>query len=181
MASKYEAVLGGLAKQMPQDTKYQERVEVCKTELLQGGNRTVVETSLQPAVAIPLVNSPEPLSRRYRQLRMQISELDEFYSRLNLELEAVKQLMCDSYEGSGLCSMTLAGVDSKKTIRIDPEVCAQVKDKAAMRAWAIRSGYEEQLTLMPQTVASIAKERLLQGEDAPDGVEVTFRNKVVLS
>lgn len=158
MPSKYQEFLGNLSRLAPADRSYQERVDEYRRNL------------------VPEVTTDD-LVRRWRSVRSRIDEQNDVLSALNLELEAVKQKMCDAFESAGVTKIELAEGGG---CRVEPEVVARVLDKSVLRGWAKANGYEESLTLMPQTVTSIAKERLLEGLEPPDGVEIGFRTKTVI-
>lgn len=107
--------------------------------------------------------------------------------RLNLRVMILEQLMDDSQErgasGWGEYGTTEGTVKlasgTKATISHEP--LAQVKDRDAVRAWAVASGFERSLNLAHGTLNSEVKKLLARGLPAPDGVSLWVRTKVSLS
>jgi hypothetical protein len=91
-------------------------------------------------------------------------------------LEAYGQLIVDQYENEAVTSLKL---EDGGTVRVQVEPHAKVVDRNANREWAMKNNLENLLALPWQTVNALAKEALLQGEDPPDGVEISARPKIV--
>ena len=66
------------------------------------------------------------------------------------------------------------------SVSVQAEPVASVKDHDALREWAMGNGFERNLTLAWQTVNSLSKQRLLDGEAPPAGVEMAVRTKTIL-
>lgn len=127
-----------------------------------------------PDHAIP---SPAELAKLYANLRRQKDLHEEREKEINLRLEAVSQLLTESYEASNI---HVVGLKDGASVSLQVEPHAVVKDKEAFRLWCIAQGLERSLALPWQTTNSLTKEHLLAGEPEPDGVEAHSRAKLVL-
>lgn len=163
MAGKYAEVVKGLPKLPSSDAGFQEKVMARKRELIDND---------------PLkMRSASALAAEYRRLRDSKDEVEQVVSRLNLELEAIGQLLIQQYEADDTSSIALATGGSVST-QLEPY--AQVTDRDACRTWAIENGLERSLALPWQTANAIVKERLLKGEPEPPGMKAFVRTKIVL-
>lgn len=162
MASKYAAVIDKLPKSFNTDSTpgYQDKVNDEK-------KRLIVDT--EPSAA--------GLAAMYVAVRAEEDDLDEQLSAVHLRKTAIEQMLADQFEAEGTTSMRLA---SGHSVSVQLEPYTRVVDKDANRLWAIEQGLERQLTLPWQTLNSLAKERLLAGEEPPAGTELSARTKLVL-
>lgn len=167
MASKFEKVLPGLKPAPPtaDDVARQEKLDEIKARY----------TNRDPAY----------LAATYIKYRAEIDAIKERLSQANLYLDAIVQLIVESEQigatgwgDYGALDNALRLVDGG-TIRVQPEPYGQVKDKEAFRLWCIQNGYERQLQLWPSTMNSVCKERLVAGDNLPDGCEVFVKQKIV--
>lgn len=117
------------------------------------------------------------LAKRYAIAREKKDLLDEMLYAVNLEVEALKQMVVDQYENEDTTSIRL---ESGEMVRVQPEPYAQVQNKDLFRAWCIANGYADSLVLPWQTTNSLTKERLLAGESEPPGVKAHVVSKIVL-
>jgi hypothetical protein len=160
---KYAEVVKTLPRLPASDAGFQEKVASRKRELIDND---------------PLkMRSASALASEYRRLRDSKEEVEQVMSRLNLELEAIGQLLIQQYEADGTSSIALATGGSVST-QLEPY--AQVTDRDACRQWAIAEGLERQLALPWQTANSLVKDRLLKGEPEPPGMKAFVRTKIVL-
>jgi len=153
---KYDRVMDTLARLPREQTDYQSRIDLKKAEIEE--------------------KTAAALARRYTMLRASKEQIEESLSPINLELEALVQLMEDSYEAEGLRKLDMADGGS---VALQPEPYASIADKEAYRQWCVSEGMEHAMHLWPSATQSLVKERLLAGHDAPPGVEVFFKNKAV--
>ena len=112
----------------------------------------------------------------YEDLRKEKEALDEKQYSLQLELDAFTMLILKYYEAEGVSSMTLQGGG---VVRVQQEPSPSVIDPVAFRQWCLDHGYADQMKLNPSTAAALVKERLVNGETVPDGVEVSAYSKIV--
>lgn len=163
MASKYKEVVKTLPRLPVADAAFQEKVGARKRELIDQD---------------PLkMRSAASLATEYRRLRDAKDEVEQIESRINLELEAVGQLLIEQYEADDTSSISLATGGSVST-QLEPY--AQIVDRDEARVWAVKNGLERSLALPWQTSNAIVKERLLKGEEPPPGIKAYVRTKIVL-
>jgi len=112
---------------------------------------------------------------KYAEVRAKKDKLDEESSTLNVELAAIEAAMHEAFEMEGVTSVRLKSGESISTY---PEPYAQVADPAAYRAWVMeQEGLSDRMTLAWATTNSIAKERLLSGEEPPPGVTIYVKTR----
>ncbi len=163
MKGKYTEVVKTLPKLPAIDAGFQEKVVARKRELIEND---------------PLkMRSAAALASEYRRLRDAKDEVEKVESRLNLEIEAISQLLVEQYEADGTSSIALATGGSVST-QLEPY--AQVTDRDVVREWAVKEGLERQLALPWQTANALVKDRLLKGEPEPPGMKAYVRTKIVL-
>lgn len=167
MPSKYDALFPALQLAPIADLTYQAKVDAAKAE-------------------VTATDAPDLAAEFARLDKVKEDILAELYEA-NLRIEAITQLLIESQDANaeGWGDYGVAGnairLPSGATIRIQPEVTGQVKDKERFRLWCIANGYETKLQLWPTVTTAIVKERLMAGEPEPDGVEAFKRNKLVFT
>jgi hypothetical protein len=158
---KYAGVVDRLPKYTAEDDSYQDKVNKKKAEI--ADEVPMIASSLAQAYVI---------SRRGKKI------LEEQIKGINLEIEALRQLIVDRFEVEGTSSVSL---DTGESIRVQLEPHARVVDKEANRQWAIAQGLEKQLALPWQTLNSLTKDLMLRGEPEPDGVAAFVQGKVFVT
>lgn len=123
-------------------------------------------------------HSAATLARAYADARVMKDAIADWASNIQLLLDAFEQMMVKQMETERVASLRL---ESGASVSTYSEPYGQVVDKDLFRYWCIANGYENQLQLWPSTMNAIAKERTLQGEAPPDGVEVSARTQVRLN
>ena len=167
MPSKYDAILPGIATMPVVDQSYQDKVDAAKVKLQD--------------------LSAADLAAEYARMDAAKEDILVKLYAANLRIEAITQLLVASQDanGEGWGDYGVADnairLPSGATIRVQPEITGQVKDKEAYRLWCIKNGYETRLQLWPTTTNAIVKERLMAGEPEPDGVQAFRRNKLVFT
>ena len=143
-----------------------------------------------PRLITPRTEEVEKLTQEFRQFtvtelvmkyawwRLQKSELAAREKEINRTIEAIVSLLVPMYEERGVSSMKIAETGQTVTVQDDP--VAQVKDRDVFREWCIANDLERSLQLPHQTTTAIVRERLLNGQPEPDGVEAYTYSKVVL-
>jgi hypothetical protein len=159
---KYAQVLPNLKALPPQDGPYQEKVEAAKRALIEQHD-TLTSTAL---------------ANMYADLDSAKDELSEEEKRLNLEMEAVSQLMQAAFEKEGVERIDSA--EHGKNVTLQAEPYAQVTDADVFREWCKEQDLERKLSLPWATTNSITKQRLLDGLDPPPGVKAFVKVKPVV-
>jgi hypothetical protein len=157
MPSKYAKVFSRLEK-LPEDPAYQQQVDALKESIV---NR-----------------SSSALSHTYAKLRGKKKEIDEELKGINLQIEAVSQLLIDAYEADDITTLKLT---TGQTVRTQPEPYPTIQDKEKFRLWCLNEGLEREMHLHSQTASSLVKEMLLEGNPEPEGVKAFIKTKVVLT
>ena len=172
MPGKYDAILPSLPSMPVENQSYQDKVEQVKAALTAGSDAGCTPTALD-------------LAQLYAQLRATKDVLEDQVSAINLQLEAVTQLLVASQD-AGEEGWGAYGVEDNairmadgSTIRVQFDITGQVKDKEAYRLWCLENGYGQKMQLWPTTTNAIVKERLMAGEPEPAGVQAFKRNKLV--
>ena len=142
------------------------------------------------------------VARAWADVRAIDDAIDGWRANVQMLLDAYEQLMLKKMEDEGIKSLSL---ESGATVSTFGEPYGRVVDKEAFRLWCVApadrcmtchfgehdltaghpyhpgGGLERQLQLWPSTMSSLVKERTLQGEAPPDGVEVMAKDIVRLS
>lgn len=161
MAGKYSKLL--LPRIVSTEPSKQQKVEQKKREFLEN-------LAIRPTGAI--------LATSYATIRRQKNSLKDQLSVLEVEVEAIKQLLVDQYDAEEIESLRLANGDTVRT-QLEPYII--VENPARFRVWCVGNGLEQSLQLHPSTASSIVKGLLLKGQPEPDGVRAYFHSKAVFS
>ena len=117
------------------------------------------------------------LAELYTDIRFEKDAAKQILSEIQLRLDAVEQMLVDQYEVEGTTSVHLVTGES---VSVQYEPYAQVTDREAFRLWCLANGLERSMVLHPSTTQSLIKERLLEGEPEPAGINVVAQAKLVL-
>lgn len=111
----------------------------------------------------------------YVKARKAKDALDVQVSLLETQIAAYTYLFVQRMEEDDVTALPFTdGVQLGSSVEPYPNV----KDRAALYGWIKETGQEDLLTLNYQTLASITKQRLLEGEPIPPGVEVFMKDKL---
>lgn len=166
--SKYQDVVQRLKPLPVEDQKYQDKVNAVKDQIRAEGTHTA-----------------ESLAKLYTIFRADKERIEEELSETNKWLTAIEQMLVASHDtdepGWGMYGAgdNTVRLPSGGSVSVQLEPIGKVVDKEAFRLWCIANGYENSLQLWPTTMNAITKNRLLEGDNEPDGVEAYFRAKVV--
>lgn len=117
------------------------------------------------------LQGPAALAAAYRRLRDEKDRLEEEAVKpLNVRIRALEHLLFAAYEAAGIKSQRLA--DGLGSVAVDPKISARIVDRQAAIAWLKANGLEELLTVNANTLSALVGDRVLAGEETPDGVEV---------
>lgn len=118
------------------------------------------------------------LIKKYAWWRLKKKELEAREKEINKTIEAIVNLLIPMYEMEGVSSMRIA--ETGQTISVQEEPVAKVLDRDKFQAWCIENDLGRSLQLPYQTTNALVKDRLLNGQPEPDGVEAYTFSKVVL-
>ena len=158
---KYDDIVDRLPMWQHEEPTYQAKVDAKKKEIAD----ELGEALTSPSMAL-----------LYRNLRQEKEELERTLYDINIDLNAITQMLVDRYEIDGITGTTL---DTGERVDIRYEPYAVVEDKEKIWNWCRENGYEREMQLSWNTLNAIMKERLLKGEPEPDGVRAYTRVKPV--
>ena len=130
----------------PADVAYQARVDAVKAALIEK----------------PLME----LASTYDQVRAEKEIAEKAIGEMNVQLEALTQLLVERLEDLGLTSIKL---ETGGSFLVTDTPHASVKDKQRCREWFEAHDQRELLNPHPSTLNALIKSRLEAGED-PDAV-----------
>jgi hypothetical protein len=103
--------------------------------------------------------------------------LEESISELNVEIEALSQMLCEALEDQDMQKVTLS---SGALVYLQDTPYPQVKDKEALMAWIKKQKMNTLLTIHYQTLKGLVNEMLVGGKPCPPGVEVFLKTSARL-
>ena len=119
----------------------------------------------------------EQIARNLAATRDELDALEDQVSDLQRQRAQYELALAEVMEDGGEAMFKL---DSGASFSVQVEPYAKVADRDVLRDWLISNGFLEQLALPWQTLNSVAKQRLEDGEEPPPGVELFLKRKVVL-
>lgn len=149
--------LRGQVPPAPIDESWQQQVNLKKTEFLQ----TLPQTSDK--------------GREFCRLRDEKDALEEKVKKINVELEALSQLMVSEMETDRIDMLRLSSGDS---LSIKDEPYASVEDKSKFISWIKESGQEDLLSVHYQTMLAMVKDRLVSGGQPPPGLKLFIKQSI---
>jgi phage host-nuclease inhibitor protein Gam len=114
----------------------------------------------------------------YVNARKNKDALEEELKAVNMEVEALTQMVIAAYEVEGVDSMRMPDLGFSVWQQDEPYV--STTDRDALLDWVKTEGLERSLQLPWQTLNAITKERLLNGEPEPPGTKTWLRQKLVM-
>ncbi len=186
---KYDAVIVGLDPEPVQDLSRQQEIELLKEEIKAGVTHT--PESLGKLLKAAREGSVDfvALDDDFKKQMMELlgeDGLESLRKEAGKKVEALEQMLAESCDrddpGWGMygAGPTTVRLPDGGKVAVQYEPSGKVEDKERFRLWCIANGYEQSLQLWPSTMNAIAKEKILNGEEAPDGVKVYVKTKVVL-
>lgn len=167
MAGKYEHVIHSLPRTFGTEVAQQEKIDAVKAAVVAEYREETQSDRTPPA---------SYLAQEWANLRTAKDKLEDQLSVINCQIEALTQMMVDQYEAEGITKLNL---ETGEAPRVQYEPYASVEDADTFRKWCLEHGYERSLALPWQTRTSIAKERLLSGEQLPPGLKLWNKPKIV--
>lgn len=125
--------------------------------------------------------TPSEFLERYAKVRRAMDAIRKQKSEIQIELDAVSEMLIDSYEEQEISSLKLENGD---TLRIDlkpyPKMLG-IEGRELFRQWCLGQGLEREMHLHHGTATSLVCEVLLKGEPEPPGVEAFMKEKLVFT
>jgi len=114
----------------------------------------------------------------YYEVKLAKEAAESVARKYELKKDALARLMADRFEEDGKTSTSFVNGGS---MRITPDVYPVVKNQQELLAWVKANNMEAVLTLNYQTMASMVKQRLIEGKSLPDGIDVFLKDKLTLT
>ena len=138
--------------QKPTEQKYQDEVNQARTKLLESGQANLGNLGVW-----------------YGKARKAKKEIEEELSACNLTIAALEQMIVGEFEKQGLSQYRL---DTGELISITDTPYSSLEDRAKFHAWVKETNQEDLFSVHYQTMNSLVKDRLENGEPAPPGIKV---------
>ena len=132
---------------------------------------TSYQDKLDAAVSALKGSAISDLTLQINTKKDEKSVLEERLKYVGFSIEVAERALAQAMDLAGFDSVVSNGYTWTPTVEPYP----QVKDKAALRAWAGEHA-NEALSLNPQTLKSIVKESLELNEPLPEGVAVYLKS-----
>jgi len=125
--------------------------------------------------------SPIALALLFQRIQDEKDRLKAEYeareAELNVELAALDQVMQAAFEDAGIKDV---GLSDGRRVALDPGISVRTTNKDAVMNWFRNEGLEGHFSVHSATLATLVKERALEGLPTPDGIEITTFNKLSL-
>lgn len=174
MASKWDEIVKTLKPVPEEDPKFQDKVNKAKDNIRKQLRDEGRADSARSYAELYQLN--------YRVKK----ELEAQIKLLNIEMAALTQMLAKAFEekdpafGAFGATENLIRLEHGGSVGYYKEPIGVVTDKMEFRQWCIDNGLENELQLHPSTTQSLVKTRLEEGEEEPDGIDIYFRNKIVV-
>jgi hypothetical protein len=161
MATKTKKKWKHYRGKLPQyiDEKYVDRIDVISAKREELANKT-----------------NEELQIMFRDKKYEKDQLEADLAIINLELE-VFQMLVPRFEASSVQSSRL---NTGELFYLKDEPHVKVVNKEENNNWAIQNGLDELRTIPWQTLNSLTKQRMENGESTPKGIEIYLKTQVVM-
>jgi len=118
------------------------------------------------------------LTAAYREARQAKEDHEAAGKPLSMRTLALEALLADTFTAEG--RMEPAYLDNGDRVEANDALEFKAVDKDALLAWVHANKLERLLSLNPQTMAGIARQRLENNEALPDGVEASAYTQIKL-
>lgn len=159
MSGKYSK-LRGVIPAFQEETSYQQRVDSWKQGFLCTDDATNVNVNM--------------LARNFAERKADKDKLEERISALNVELEALSQLLVEALEDQNIQKVELA---SGAICFLQDTPYPVVKDRDAVLEWIKKERMQSLLSVHYQTLKAMTSERLIAGKPCIPGTEVYLKTQ----
>lgn len=156
---KYSKLRGKLPA-FEEDASYQARVNDAKQYLLAAENLEAANVN--------------KLAALFAARKAMKDAHEETISELNVEIEALSQLLVEALEDQNIQKVELA---SGAVYFLQDTPYPSVKDRDALLDWVKKQKMNSLLTIHYQTLKALTSERLVAGQAPPPGVEVYLKTQ----
>lgn len=161
---KYSHLKGSMTK-VTQEPDYQHRVNSKKDE--------IKAELLKNEQAISVKN----IGMVYAVARIEKKRLEALEKAQNLIIAACEQELVDMMEALDFTNVKIEGGMS---LTIKDDIHCTVKDRQAFLHWISENDMEDLLSVNYQTMSAMAKNRLLEGQPLPTGIDTYFKQGITL-
>jgi hypothetical protein len=168
---KYDGVVKQYPRAVPAPGPFREKVEGLKHGLVDASAYALAASYAEAAGKLPgaiVDRTPDGLARLYIQLIDAKKAADALTKPVHAMAVAVEELMLQEFEARGLDELVIEG----RTVKFDNGLSTKTTDPAAFYEWVREAGLEGLLTMHAGRIGSIVKERILEGQTIPPGIEV---------
>lgn len=159
MPGKYQKLRGKIPA-FEQEPTYQAKVDEAKERILGTKSGEFANVSM--------------LASKFADAKRIKDQLEESVSSINVEIEALSQLLVSALECEDVQKVELA---TGALVYLQDSVYPKVEDKEKLIKWAKKHGMENLLQLPWQTTRGIATEALTEGRKLPDGITVFLKTE----
>lgn len=152
--------LRGVVPTFEEDVSYQAKVNDAKQLLLSAENLEAANVNRLAAL--------------FAARKAMKDAHEETISELNVEIEALSQLLCDALEDQSIQKVELA---SGAVLFLQDTPYPKVVDKEALLEWIKKNKMSSLLGINHQTLKGLTNELLVSGKPAPVGVEVYLKTQ----
>lgn len=162
---KYAAVLAALPMLIAKSPDQQQRIAEAK--------KVVVDAFAEDGTPVTVMT----LGNYFAEIDTEVDELKARLKELNLQKEAVGELIATAFETEGGYQVN---TNAGKNITMQAEPYSSVTDRDAFREWCLSEGLERSLQLPWPTMSSMVKKMLLDGKEPPPGIKCFMKVKPVV-
>jgi hypothetical protein len=109
--------------------------------------------------------------------KIEKKRLEDLEKAENLTIEAMIQELVELLEGEGYSALKLGNGIS---MSIKDDVYCAVKDKESFYKWIKENDLEDLFSVNYQTMSSMVKNKLIDGEEIPPGIETYFKQGIIV-
>ncbi len=162
---KYSSLRDGLTKLTAEPT-HQDKVDMAKNEI-----KTKIFEMLGRKA------QPMDLGNVLIAARIEKNRLEELIKEQSLVIAAMEQDLVEFLEAADLVSVRMGNGVS---LSIKDDVYSQVSDKAAFHQWVRSNHLDDLFSVHYQTMNSMVKEKLMNGEEVPPGITPYFKQGIMV-
>jgi hypothetical protein len=159
---KYSHLKGQLTS-FSGEPEYQDRVNSKKEEIikiLQDQEKKVTTSNLGALMV---------------ESRIEKARLESLVKEENLIIAALDQMLVERMESESYTSLKLS---NNISLTIKDDVYCTVKDKPKFHSWIRSTGQEDLFSVNYQTMSSMTKTNLIDGDPIPPGIDVYFKQSI---
>jgi hypothetical protein len=111
------------------------------------------------------------------QAKLEKARLEALVKEQNLIIESMNQELVDYLDSNDVVSLKMGNGIS---MSIKDDVYCSVSDKISFNQWIRDSGLEDLFSVHYQTMASMVKNKLIDGEEIPPGITPYFKQGITV-